>query len=594
MAPLVEDPTLPRGAVPLHDHCLPPSRDRSAKYEVAQRPGARRNGKQGVLKEQAPPPLGKHRYRSDGLVEVNLKGPHPIYELISNAEKSWKSKLAHASQTLEEAVEEYRRRYNRAPPKGFDLWWQYVEDNNVQLPDEYDQIFNDLEPFWGIEPHDLLAIQKEAEQKKDSYTIGKTQDGKIKVLTYAFEDGRYDMLISGSKGIISLLEKVKDALPPFRATFSPHDGPNRVSDHQIKKVTLDAASKGEYVRKDQLPQRAGAGWRFACAPDSLPRRKPADLDNPPPRPTKKTFIYDHVRTMDPCTHPDHFHHHGQFLSHRMGPWSQEAMVPEFSQCSTTLHHNIRYPTPYGWIEDVYPRTEDPIFEEKVDDRLSWRGRNTGMFHATDTLWRNSHRDFLVRFANELHGTLKVIPPNVSHDEPLGDLREFRKSRINPAMMDVAFAEGPIACSDRVCPQLQSLYPFRPFQGGKAAGQYKSTETAGLGRFKKLMTSNALIFKSTIYPEWYADRIQPWVHYIPVQLDLSDLHDSLMFFRGDGNGDGAHEELGRKIASAGREWSRTYWREEDLVAYFFRLILEYARLMSLDREAMSYTYSDYDF
>jgi hypothetical protein len=91
----------------------------------------------------------------------------------------------------------------------------------------------------------LIVIQKEAEEKKDSYTIGKTEGGEIKVLTYAFEEGRYQQLISGSRGVISLLKQVNHHLPPFRATFSPHDGPNRVSDYHIKKVTLDAASKGE-------------------------------------------------------------------------------------------------------------------------------------------------------------------------------------------------------------------------------------------------------------------------------------------------------------------------------------------------------------
>jgi Glycosyl transferase family 90 len=68
---------------------------------------------------------------------------------------------------------------------------------------------------------------------------------------------------------------------------------------------------------------------------------------------------------------------------------------------------------------------------------------------------------------------------------------------------------------------------------------------------------------------FVDRIVPWVHYIPIQVDLSDLHDALLFFRGDANGDGAHEYLARRIASAGREWSKQFWREEDLVSYFFR-------------------------
>jgi len=61
-----------------------------------------------------------------------------------------------------------------------------------------------------------------------------------------------------------------------------------------------------------------------------------------------------------------------------------------------------------------------------------------------------------------------------------------------------------------------------------------------------------------------------VHYVPIQVDLSDLHDALIFFRGDGaEGVGNHEDLAEKIAHAGREWSLKYWRMEDLAAYFFR-------------------------
>ena len=66
--------------------------------------------------------LGKHKFRSDGLLEVNLEGPHPIYELISRAEKEWEQKLLRASKTFQELVQEYERRYKRPPPKGFDLW----------------------------------------------------------------------------------------------------------------------------------------------------------------------------------------------------------------------------------------------------------------------------------------------------------------------------------------------------------------------------------------------------------------------------------------------------------------------------------------
>jgi hypothetical protein len=88
---------------------------------------------------------------------------------------------------------------------------------------------------------------------------------------------------------------------------------------------------------------------------------------------------------------------------------------------------------------------------------------------------------------------------------------------------------------------------------------------------------------------YADRIAPWVHYVPVQVDNSDLYDVLLFFRGDGNGDGAHEDLARKIAVAGRQWSKKFWRKEDLIAYMFRFVFVFvsARRLECEREINGY-------
>ena len=74
--------------------------------------------------ESAPPsePLESHTLTPDGLLAVNPRGPHPIFQLISDAEAAWEAKRARASKTLEAAVVEYRRRYRRAPPLGFDKW----------------------------------------------------------------------------------------------------------------------------------------------------------------------------------------------------------------------------------------------------------------------------------------------------------------------------------------------------------------------------------------------------------------------------------------------------------------------------------------
>jgi len=137
--------------------------------------------------------------------------------------------------------------------------------------------------------------------------------------------------------------------------------------------------------------------------------------------------------MDPRQHTFQLLNHGQYLSHRDGASGQPTLVREFSQCRSPLLHDIRLPTPYGWIEDV-DRALDPPFIEKLDDRLGWRGRNTGVLQSKTALWKNMHRNFLMREANEVEGTIQVLWPNVSSSEPVGHPLTLRKSRVNQAMM----------------------------------------------------------------------------------------------------------------------------------------------------------------
>jgi hypothetical protein len=66
-----------------------------------------------------------------------------------------------------------------------------------------------------------------------------------------------------------------------------------------------------------------------------------------------------------------------------------------------------------------------------------------------------------------------------------------------------------------------------------------------------------------------------VHYVPVQNSYNDLLDTLVFFR-------VHDKAGARIAAAGREWSRRYWREEDLVGYMYRCVLRSWSVDSIEK------------
>ncbi|KAJ3507361.1 hypothetical protein NLJ89_g6348 [Agrocybe chaxingu] len=546
--------------------------------------------------------LEKHFYCSDGLLEVNPNGPHPIFELMRRAEEEWEDKLLRASTTLEQAVAEYQRRYKRMPPPGFDEWWEYVEDHNVQLPDEYDQIYRDLEPFHGMNPKDLLKIQHDWEAHEDSFTVGKDTMGEsiaLKNCSLPGGDISRTGLAKGAYEIMELLKEVESSIPPFRAVFSPHDNPNLVTDYALRKMAIEAAAARKFIDTSKALPAEISGWIAACAPESPARKERINWGGPPisqpSNSNSKTFIYDHYRSMDPCQHPSHLLLHGQFISHRRGPVPDRTLIPQFSFCVTRVHHDIISAMPINWIQDIEPREDNPEWEERWDPRLQWRGSNTGIWHADDRRWDLAQRARLVRWAGDgydidklgnLSENMTVLMP-VDEGQRVGLGTDVRKAFWAPAMLDIAFAGEPSSCPPEMCERLEKIFEFRRYQSVGEAGRYKYViDVDGHGwssRFKRLITSNALVFKSTIYPEWYTDRVAPWVHYVPIQVDLSDLWDVLTFFRGDPSGNGAHDDHAKKIAKAGREWSKSFWRKEDMVAYMFRLFLEYARVMDPERK-----------
>lgn len=213
------------------------------------------------------------------------------------------------------------------------------------------------------------------------------------------------------------------------------------------------------------------GWPSACAPTSPLRQSDFNLDIPPTPPAEKTFIYDHLKAMDPCNHPTILHHHGQFLSHNQGPTPHSVMVPQFSYSSTSMHHDILPATPINWQEDI-PRDSDPEFALKLDSRLDWRGTTTGIWHAEDTRWRGQQRMRLVHWANERNGRVPVLQSPKSKDEPVGEGHMMAKARMNPAMLDIAFVGKPNSCSESTCAVIEKEFEFRGMQSVADAGNYK--------------------------------------------------------------------------------------------------------------------------
>lgn len=114
-----------------------------------------------------------HKFSNTGhlLISDAPGSPHPIPLLLSLGEKRWEELLRRQSRTLGEAVREYKRRYSRNPPKGFDIWWQKAQEYSLVLPDEYDRINLDLAPFFALPKEEMKRRMLMVEDMKETFTI---------------------------------------------------------------------------------------------------------------------------------------------------------------------------------------------------------------------------------------------------------------------------------------------------------------------------------------------------------------------------------------------------------------------------------------
>lgn len=82
---------------------------------------------------------------------------HPVDMLISDATNRYNEYLnsATSSVNLSAAVDNYRIRYKRDPPPGFDHWYNYATLRDSVIIDDFDRINEDLSPYWALSPLEI-------------------------------------------------------------------------------------------------------------------------------------------------------------------------------------------------------------------------------------------------------------------------------------------------------------------------------------------------------------------------------------------------------------------------------------------------------
>ena len=534
---------------------------------------------------------------------------HPIHQLISKAEKEHRETLAKQSKTLKEAIAEYRRRYKVSPPPNFDKWYEFAKARGVKLIDEYDTIYHSLLPFWALEPAIIRGRAKEALGFDNALMGILVRNGTV-VNKNGGDEWQQDSTIGMMKDFIQYL-------PDMDLPFNKHDEPRVVVPHEdltrlVQKATDEAlpAAFSHVSSKNAWSGRPsdmddGTRWpevritrfnrfahqptwtisRLSCSPDSPSRALDESIhDNT----TSYTFsdlkfVQNKTAFSDICMSPS-FRKTFGFFDRPNAFDIVHDLFPIFSQSKISSFQDILYPSPWYWANKV-PYKESSDYEwEKKENLMYWRGSTTGGF-SRDGGWRRQHRQLVVTKINALDKA-KILENRTVGGDMEWDVKEIDRTDFK-GLFDVHFSHVG-QCDPGDCDAQREFFRIAKGASQQHAWAYKYLldidGNAFSGRFYAFLKSRSLIFKMAVFREWHEEWIKPWVHYVPFGLSGDEYMESVRYF----DRDDAGKVQASRLADQGREWAGQVLRNEDFEVWFFRLLLEYGRLVDDDREHIGFS------
>lgn len=551
---------------------------------------------------------------------------HPIDQLINHANQDFATVRSRQSRTEVAAVKEYRRRYGIPPPPNFDKWFSFAQGRGAQLIDEYDTIHDSLTPFWALEPVSVRERVREA--------IGRSPENGL--IALMIRRGKAAKIEGGAEWQRDVtLKMIKDFvqyLPDMDLAFNIHDEPRVVVPHddlsRMVQFAKDVAMPASFANKqprnsfsskpkdvnDGGTVQAYATTRFnefahqqvwipaslSCPPYSAAKDYRDDpRDNTAPYAFGELgFVYNQTAFSDICLTPSLRTNHGFFERPNAFKVTHE-LVPIFSQSKMSSFNDILYPSPwyyYGKTVTDQPASTHPLqYDENLDMNWEyketsfwWRGSTTGGYSRRGG-WHNQHRQ---RFTQNIMGLdpaykkIKVVENNGWGDVP--DLRAKFVSRDKYAkLFDIRFTSVG-QCDEEDCKAQINYFKTAPAVNSQDAWKYKYLldidGNAFSGRFYAFLRSHSLVFKMAVFREWHQEWLWPWVHYVPLSLKGDDYAESVRYFAEDQTG----LVQGPMLAEQGREWAGKALRNEDLEVWFFRLLLEYGRVVDDARDKIGYS------
>jgi hypothetical protein len=478
---------------------------------------------------------------------------HPVELLAEHYQQKFNLMLERQSNTYEAAVAEYKRRYQREPPPGFEGWFKYAQKHKSLIIDDFDSIEDSLQELRSQTPATIRNLVGSA-----------ARAGGARMFSCSSHNGKFDgsgcQWMGGE--IAELLADLDAPLPDTILALNTLDEPRVLPDHEsYDSVTwIDESRRSIW---DRITNHCDSAQSSKYTEDAQLRDGMFSMP----------FVWNAVEAKDLCVHPEYSSLHGFFQSPTTFIYTRST-VPVLSPAKPSTFADILYPPPYYmgmYDEGKYNEEDDPLWETK-QAKLYWAGSTTGS-HAANENWRNSHRQRFVARVNQLSNESATFLTEIAP----GVWNTFQSQEIFTELYDAKFT-AIIQCDAPQCSQ--ELAYFRPGDREEANSGlhyrfiFDLDGNSFSGRYYTLLASRSVVLKQTIFKEWHDERLFPWLHYVPVSLDMGELPELMRYLALTKDG----AERAKSIADNGREWLRKALRKEDAGIYMYRLLLELGQLM----------------
>ncbi|KAJ3376906.1 F-actin-capping protein subunit alpha [Lobulomyces angularis] len=219
------------------------------------------------------------------------------------------------------------------------------------------------------------------------------------------------------------------------------------------------------------------------------------------------------------------------------------------------------------------------WEEKLDV-LFWRGANTGGYYHSFNDWKNFHRTNLIKFEKNfrLKNPDQIIDfgleTNKKKKTKNFDLKKFFFDIYkNKTLVDIGF-HAFCQIEENVKESIKVEYGLKNSVNAKIIFRFKYLlvvdGNSWPARFQTFLASGSVILYNGIFTDWYNWQLKPWIHYIPVKLDLSDLEEKLEWLK-------LNDQKAKDISINSFNLMKRFNNLKEMQCYSSLLLLEYSRL-----------------